>query len=114
MLITFKSKAATEITMYKEHARRILDLIQKDVERGVITPQELPQAIQKIEAAVADSKAHPISDEVNRDVNAHHNENGDDNEHEAPETVSFATRAFPVLEMLHAANKMQRDVMWGV
>lgn len=114
MLITFKSKAATEITMYKEHARRILDLIQKDVERGVITPQELPQAIQKIEAAVADSKAHPISDEVNRDVSAHHNENGDDNEHEAPETVSFATRAFPVLEMLHAANKMQRDVMWGV
>ncbi len=114
MLITFKSKAATEITMYKEHARRILDLLHKDVERGVITPPELPQAIEKIEAAVAESKAHSVSEEVSRDVNAHHNENGDDNEHEAPEPVSFATRAFPVLEMLHAANKMQREVMWGV
>ena len=114
MLITFKSKAATEITMYKEHARRILELLQKDVERGVITPDELPYAIEKIEAAVAESKAHPISEEVSRDVNAHHNENVDDHEHEKPEPVTFATRVFPVLEMLHAANKMQREVIWGV
>jgi hypothetical protein len=114
MLITFKSKAATEITMYKEHARRILELLQKDVERGVITPDELPRAIEKIEAAVAESKAHPISEEVSRDINAHHNSNGDDHEHEQPEPVTFATRVYPVLEMLHAANKMQREVMWGI
>ena len=114
MLITFKSKAATEITMYKEHARRILELLQKDVDRGIITPAELPHAIEKIEAAVADSKAHPVSDEVSRDINAHPNDNGDDHEHVKPESISFATRVYPVLEMLHAANKMQREVMWGV
>ncbi|MDE2428685.1 MAG: DUF1840 domain-containing protein [Burkholderiales bacterium] len=114
MLITFKSKAAAEITMYKEHARRILDLLQKNSDRGVITPAELPLAIQTIEAAVADSRAHPISDEVSRDVNAHHNENGDDHDHEKPEPINFATRVYPLLEMLHAANKMQREVMWGV
>ncbi|MEB0140796.1 MULTISPECIES: DUF1840 domain-containing protein [unclassified Undibacterium] len=114
MLITFKSKAATEITMYKEHARRILELLQKDVDRGIITPAELPHAIEKIEAAVADSKAHPVSDEVSRDINAHPNDNGDDHEHVKPEAISFATRVYPVLEMLHAANKMQREVMWGV
>ncbi|MBI3284440.1 MAG: DUF1840 domain-containing protein [Burkholderiales bacterium] len=114
MLITFKSKAATEITMYKEHAQRILDLLQKDVERGIITAPELPQAILKIEAAVAESRAHPASEEVSRDIHAHHGDDGDDNEHEAPEPVSFATRVFPVLEMLHAAQKMQREVMWGV
>ena len=114
MLITFKSKAATEITMYKEHARRILELLQKDVERGIITPAELPHAIEKIEAAVADSRMHSLSDEVQRDIQAHHNESGDDHEHEKPESVSFATRVFPVLEMLHAANKMQREVMWGI
>lgn len=114
MLITFKSKAATEITMYKEHARRILDLLHKDVDRGIITPAELPLAIVKIEAAIADSKAHPVSEEVRRDVNAHHSEEGDDHEHEIPEPVSFAARVFPVLEMLHAANKMQKEVVWGV
>ncbi len=114
MLITFTSKAASEITMYQEHARRILELLKKDVERGILTPAELPAAIQLIEQAVEDSKAHPISDEVQRDVYAHHNEEGDDNEHEAPEVVSFATRAYPVLEMLHAAHRMNREVMWGV
>jgi hypothetical protein len=51
---------------------------------------------------------------VVRDVDAHHNENGDDNEHEKPEPVSFSARMFPLLEMLHAAHKNQRDVVWGV
>lgn len=114
MLITFKSKAATEITMYQEHARRVLELLDKQVERGVITPGELPQAIQVIEAAVAESKAHPVSEEVRRDIEAHHNDAGDDNEHELPEPVSFSARMFPLLEMLHAAQRTQRDVMWGV
>ncbi|MBR7780607.1 DUF1840 domain-containing protein [Undibacterium luofuense] len=114
MLVTFQSKAAAEITMYKEHARRILELIHKDVDRGVITPAELPDAIRTLEAAVTDSRMHPVSDEVTRDVKAHHNDETDDNEHEQPEPVSFATRAYPVLEMLHAAHKMQREVLWGV
>jgi hypothetical protein len=58
MLITFKSKAAAEIVMYKEHARRILDLLHKDVEQGIITTAELPAAIASIEAAIAESKIH--------------------------------------------------------
>lgn len=114
MLVTFQSKAAAEVTMYKEHARRFLELLGKNAERGVITVAELPGAIEKIEAAVAESKAHPISEEVSRDVNAHHGENGDDHEHEKPEPVSFATRVYPMLEMLHAAHKMQKDVIWGI
>lgn len=114
MLITFKSKAAAEVVMYKEHARRILELIGKDVNRGVITFEETASAIKAIEAAVAESQAHPISEEVARDVGAHHNADGDDNDHEKTETVSFSARVFPLLEMLRAAHQMQREVMWGV
>ena len=114
MLITFKSKAAAEIVMYKEHARRILDLLHKDVEQGIITTAELPAAIASIEAAIVESKIHSVSTEVTHDVNMHHNATDDENEHEKPVTVSFATRAFPVLEMLQAAQKMQKDVVWGV
>jgi hypothetical protein len=114
MLITFKSKAAAEVTMYKEHAKRLLDVLNKDVERGVIMPDETAHAIAVLEAAVAESRAHPISEEVMRDIDAHHNEKGDDNEHEHPEPVKFSARAYPLLEMLHAAHKMQREVMWGV
>ena len=40
MLVTFKSKAAAEILMYEAHAKPILDLLGKDIERGVITADE--------------------------------------------------------------------------
>ena len=114
MLVTFKSKAAAEVLMYEEHAKRILDLLQKDVKRGIITAAETPQAISTLEAEIAESRKHPASEEMERDVLAHHGEEGDDYEHEKIERVSFATRAYPLLEMLRAARAGNHDVMWGV
>ena len=114
MLVTFKSKAAAEVLMYEEHAKRILDLLNKDVKRGIITAAEMPNAIAKLEAEIAESGLHPTSEEVRRDVLAHHGEEGDDNEHEPVEFVSFAARAYPLLEMLRAARHDGYDVMWGV
>lgn len=113
MLITFRSKAAAEITMYKEHAKRILDLLGKDVHRGVITADEAPQAIHAIETEIAETRAHPASDEVQQDIHAHAGDE-DDPEHEEMQTVSFATRAFPLLEMLRAAASGGDDILWGV
>ncbi|RZI43947.1 DUF1840 domain-containing protein [Herbaspirillum sp. HC18] len=114
MLVTFKSKAAAEVLMYEEHAKRILDLLDKDVKRGIITAQETPHAVERLEEEIAESRRHPTSEEVRRDVQAHHGEEGDDNEHEPVEFVSFATRAYPLLEMLRAARNEGKDVMWGV
>ncbi len=113
MLITFTSKAAAEVTMYKEHARRALELLHKDVNRGVITSEETAGAIEVIEAAIVESRAHPVSGEVVRDVDVHHNQDGDDHEHEKPEPVSFSARMYPLMEMLHAANKAHCDVIWS-
>lgn len=114
MLVTFKSKAAAEVLMYEEHAKRLLDLLDKDVKLGVITAAETPNAVATLEAEIAESRLHPTSEEVRRDVLAHHGDEGDDNEHEPVEFVSFATRAYPLLEMLRAARNDGRDVMWGV
>ena len=114
MLITFKSKASPDVIMYKEHARRILDLFQKDLDRGILTAAETASAVSKLEAEIADSRAHPASEEVKHDIEAHHNASGDDSEHEVTEDVSFATRAYPVLELLRAAQHDGQDVMWGV
>ena len=100
--------------MYKEHAKRILDLLGKDVNRGVITAAEAPQAVATLEKEIAESRAHTASEDVKRDVNAHHGEAGDDTDHEGMEIVSFATRAFPLLEMLRAAKAGGNDVLWGV
>lgn len=114
MLVRFKSKAAAEVLMYEDHAKRILDLLHKDVRRGVITAEEMPLAVSRLEAEIADSKLHPTSEEMQHDVTAHHGEAGDDNEHEPVEIVTFATRAYPLLEMLRAAQHGGHDVMWGV
>ncbi len=114
MLITFKSKAAPEVIMYQEHAKRILDLLQKGLGPGVLTAAETGSAVAKLEAEIAASRAHAISEEMQHDVDLHHNAKGDDSEHEAMESVSFPTRAFPLLEMLRAAQREGQDVMWGV
>ncbi|MGH8806459.1 MAG: DUF1840 domain-containing protein [Noviherbaspirillum sp.] len=114
MLVTFKSKAAAEVLMYEEHAKRILDLLHKDVKRGIITSAETPHVVAKLEAEIAESRLHPTSEELQRDVMAHHGESGDDNEHEQIEFVSFAMRAYPLLAMLRAARQDGYDVMWGV
>jgi hypothetical protein len=113
MLITFKSKAYPNVMMYQDHAKRILDLLHKDSERGVITAEEATQAVKLLENEIEESRKHQATDEMEQDVKAHHGE-VEDTEHEPIEVVSFSTRAFPLLEMLRAARDQQADVLWGV
>jgi hypothetical protein len=112
MLVTFKSKAAADIIMYQEHAKRILDLLHKDVERGVITATETELAIAKLSQEIAESRARSAAEEAsNASANRAH---PDDSEREATRSVSFATRVYPFLEMLRAAHKRGCDVAWGI
>jgi hypothetical protein len=112
MLITFKSKAYPNVMMYQDHAKRILDLLHKDSERGVITAEEATQAVKLLENEIEESRKHQATDEVEQDVKAHGGD--EDTEHEPIEVVSFSTRAFPLLEMLRAARDQKADVLWGV
>jgi hypothetical protein len=114
MLITFKSKGAANVTMYEEHAKRILDLLHKETKIGVITAAETANAVKVLEQVVGSSRTHEASDAIQRDVSAHHNESGDDNNHENVDHVSFANRAYPLLDMLREAQKGNYDVLWGV
>ena len=115
MLITFKSKAAGDIVMYKEHAQRILSLLDKDIDRGIIVHADASAAIAKIEAAIADSRAHSVTELVKHDVSSHPQPSTTgDHDHEKVEAVSFASRAFPLLQMLKAASEHGHDVVWGV
>lgn len=113
MLITFKSKAASEVIMYKEHAKPILDLLHKDLERGVITAAETASAIAKLEAEIAANRQLQAQKDAPHDTAAQNSDN--DYEDQKPvEIVTFSTRAYPLLEMLRAAHKDGQDIMWGV
>ena len=109
MLVTFKSKAAAEVLMYASHAKPILDLLGKDVARGVITKEETAEAIQRIESEIASR----MQGEVAHDRELTHHDDADA-EHPTGDYVSFGTRAYPLLEMLRAAKREHEFVMWGV
>ena len=64
MLITFTSKSAADVLMYEMHAKPLLDLLGKDVHRGVITAEEAAEAIARIEAAITESKRLPDTDNI--------------------------------------------------
>jgi len=104
MLIIFKSKAAAEVIMYEEHAKPILDLLGKDIKRGVITAEEAPGAIARLEAEIAQRKKA----EQPQDGQA------DEPENTPTRGVSFATRLYPLLEMLRAADRKKQPVAWGI
>lgn len=116
MLITFKSKAAADILMYADHAKRLLDLLGKDVARGIITAAETGAAIEKLEAAIEAERAREAELAAQREAQADDEDSFNAEEHKrlAATSVSFGARAFPLLDMLRAANAAGRDVVWGV
>jgi hypothetical protein len=113
MLVTFKSKAASDVLMYGEHARRILDLLGKAADRGVLTAAETGPAIARLELEIAEARAHAATEDIRHDVEAHQSASREDHDHEPSQEVNFATRAYPLLEMLRAANREGHSVGWG-
>lgn len=113
MLIAFKSKSSPEVLMYQEHAQRILDLLHKNPQRGVITAAEAAQALSVLEHEVAESKRHPETD-VEHDVHTPEQEEGETREHALAQRVGFAARAFPLLEMLRNAKAENENIIWGI
>ncbi len=114
MLITFKSKAYPDVMMYQDHAKRILDLLNKEPEIGVITAAEAGRAVELLEHEIEESRKHPPSEEIEQDIKAHRGEDDEDSDHEQAQIVSFSTRAYPMLEMLRAARDNKCDILWGV
>ena len=106
MLITFKSHAAQDLIMMRDLAVTLLGIIGKHLgERGVITTEEMPRAIQKLEAAVSDAKRnHPAEAAVNESKQ----------QDEEDEPLHLGQRAYPFLDMLRASQREGVDVLWGV
>jgi hypothetical protein len=109
-LIVFRSKAAGEIYMFAESARRLLAIIGKaDTPKGVITAEQTQEALDRLVAAVDDEKAQ--LQEAGREREAAQRRGGPV---PAERPVTLGQRAYPLIEMLRAAAKRQVDVTWGV
>lgn len=109
-LVVFRSRAAAEIYMFAESARRIFEIIGKaDAPRGVITAEQVPEAFARLQAAVDAERAQlkAAADEA-EDADRR----GD--ETPAPRVITLGQRAYPLLEMLRAAQSDRVEVTWGL
>jgi len=100
MLITFKSEAYANITMFGDVGLSLLKLMGHSTVPGSILAEDVPEALARLKSAVTvDKITQPQAIEDNRDTNA-------------PVNVSLAKRAIPLIEMLTAAAADECDVMW--
>lgn len=138
MLVTFKSKATGDLFMFEENAMQILDLFGKDTIQGIITVEQMPEAIRILEAEIARKKIQEAKEREEREkaereeeerlrkeaeeafFNDEEEEEEDPYEEKAPpppppeRPVPFSARAWPFLDMLKTSLKKKKDIVWGV
>ncbi|GAB4479254.1 MAG: hypothetical protein OHK0044_26650 [Burkholderiaceae bacterium] len=111
-LVVFRSKAAGEIFMFAETARRIFEIIGKqEAPRGVITAEQVPEALARLTAAVEEEKAQLRAAQAQAEEAARR---GEDDADRGEHAITLAQRAYPLIEMLRAAQKKNVDVTWGI
>jgi hypothetical protein len=110
-LVVFRSKAAAEIFMFAETAHRLLQIVgQTDFVRGVIRADEVGPALDRLTAAVEQEKAALPEQRTSREQDERHG----DAHGERLLPITLSQRAFPLIEMLRAAQRKRVDVTWGI
>ncbi len=116
MLFTFRSDASGDVLLFGEVAKKLLAIIGKDPEdtQGIVTVHQLPDAIALLRAAIEEDRAREAEREKKRAAG----EDESEEDREASRTgmaapVSLAQRAWPLLEMLEAAQREEVPVIWG-
>lgn len=111
MLFKFKSKACSDLIMLEGDGRRLLQImLGDDPVKGIILVQDLPPAIAKLEAAVAQEAA--VRKQVA--VQARDEAMAQEDQNVATQFVSLAQRAAPMLKLLRQSLSQEADVVWGV
>jgi len=109
-LVVFRSKAAGEIFMFADTARRIFEILGRtEAPRGVITAEQVPEALARLVAAVDQERT-----QAKEAAAAFEQSDRRGDEASAPAPITLSQRAFPLIEMLRAADKRKVDVTWGI
>ena len=98
MLYRFKSKNMGDVIMLEPNGRLMLEIIGKPPgPRGIILPEQMPAAIQALEAEIK-------REELTKDKDGEG----------LPEGVGLHQRAKPFIDMLRWNIKAEQEVVWGV
>ena len=107
MIYKFKSKAAGDLIMLEPNGRRVLEIIGKDPgPKGIILPEEMPAAMQKLDAAIAREEAEQKAAIEEAQAKG-----------QVPprfDAVSLRQRAVPFIDMLKRCSAAGKEIVWGV
>ncbi|MEO6824430.1 MAG: DUF1840 domain-containing protein [Nitrosospira sp.] len=103
MLITFKSNAYADITLFGDVALRLLKMMgHSGTVPGAILAEDVPAALDRLKQGIdaETPMASPPPENIQQDKEP------DD------QAVSLKYRALPLIELFTAAAKKNCDVMW--
>ena len=110
MIYKFKSKVTGDLIMLQPNGESLLKIIGKDdavqLKQGILLPEEMPQAIAALQAAVA--REEQARAEV---VQAAHDKG------QAPPpapAVSLRQRSLPFIQMAQRCLDAKKEIVWGV
>lgn len=108
MLVKFRSSKAGDLIMYADNARPILKLLGKEtLARGVITEEQMADAIAVLDAAIVREKAARAAGEsADANAQAMAEAKGD------ALPISFLQRVVPFVELLRRTLKEKGYVTW--
>ena len=107
MLYRFRSRASADVVMLEPNGKRVLEILGKDPGGpGIILPEQMPAAVQALQAAVLVEEAE--IERRRQEAQA---------EGEAPpdlDRISLRMRVAPFIELLHHSQREGVEVVWGV
>ncbi|TVQ92617.1 MAG: DUF1840 domain-containing protein [Chromatiaceae bacterium] len=102
MLITFTTPAYANITMFGDVGKALIKMMgHSGTVPGAILAEDVPEALERLRAAVSANPEAPL--------NPRRHDFDDDDE---VESVSLGRRALPLIELLTAAARERKNVMW--
>jgi hypothetical protein len=104
MIITFRSPASGDVIMFGDVAKQMMTLMGKAVtDEGIVTVEQLPDAIARLRAAVEEDKARRSGAAADED----------EGKPGMGGPVSLVQRAVPLLELLDWSLRKKKPVTWG-
>lgn len=104
MLVKFTSSTSGQIMMFAPVARQLLEVIGKESSaRGVITAEQLPEAIRRLRLAAADARSTPPPESEAA---------GEEEQPEETSRVGLGQRAYPLIEVLEWTRKEDGFILW--
>ena len=113
MIVIFQSPASGDVIMFGDVAQRMMKLMGKEAtDKGIVTVEQLPDAIARLKAAIEEDKRQRAGLSV-EDLPQTEPDVGKSVKSSRP-FVTLTQRAVPLLELLEWSLKKKKPVVWGV